>query len=257
MRRSSQQENNVQKERATAKEVDMKRRDFIKWSLGTSALIMLEMAGLGCSRDRSLKDLPVKFPALPYKDDALEPFISQETVRLHYGQHHSGYVERANRLIEGTRYARLPVEAIIRETFVVGQGEQTALHNNTAQAYNHTFYWHSMKPDGGGAPSDFMRRWIDTSFGDYGSFCQAFTEAATGRFGSGWTWLVLSQGRLEIMTTANAQNPMVFDKLPLLTLDVWEHAYYLDYRNRRGEYVQAFLDHLLNWDFAAANLGEA
>ena len=235
----------------------MKRRDFIRWSLGTGALIMLEMAGLGCSRDRSSQDLPVKFPALPYARDALAPFISPETVGLHYGQHHRGYVDRANRLIEGTRYARLPVEAIIRETYSEGQREQNALHNNIAQAYNHTFYWNSMKPGGGGAPTDFMRRWIDASFGDYRGFRQAFTEAAAGRFASGWTWLVLSQGRLEIMTTANALNPMVYGKLPLLTLDVWEHAYYLDYQNRRAEYVQAFLDHLLNWDFAAANLGEA
>ncbi len=235
----------------------MKRRDFMRWSLGTGALIMLEMAGLGCSRDRSPQDLPVKFPALPYKDDALEPYISQETIRLHYGQHHRGYVERANRLIKGTRYARLPVEAIIREAFVEGQFEQGQLYNNTAQAYNHTFYWNSMKPDGGGAPTEFMRRWIETSFGSYREFRTAFSKAATGRFASGWTWLVLSEGRLEIMTTANAHNPMVFGKLPLLTLDVWEHAYYLDYRNRRDEYVQAFLDHLLNWDFAAANLGEA
>jgi len=158
--------------------------------------------------------------------------------------------------VAGTPFARLPADAIIRESFDHDRCEQSQLFNNTAQAYNHTFYWKSMKPDGGGPPTEFMRSWIDKSFGNYRRFRRAFTKAATDRFASGWTWLVLSEDQLEVMATARAQNPLVFGKRPLLTLDVWEHAYYLDYQNKRSEYVQAFLDHLLNWDFAAANLGE-
>jgi Fe-Mn family superoxide dismutase len=235
----------------------MQRRAFLKWSVGAGALTALGLVGWGCTRDDDDTDQPIRLPRLPYGEDELAPYLSEETLRLHYAQHHRGYVRKANRLVRDTRLEKLPLVEIMRQSYRPKACQQNDIFNNAAQVFNHTFYWNSMKPDGGGAPSDFMRRWIDTSFGDYGSFCQAFTEAATGRFGSGWTWLVLSQGRLEIMTTANAQNPMVFDKLPLLTLDVWEHAYYLDYRNRRGEYVQAFLDHLLNWDFAAANLGEA
>ncbi len=234
----------------------MKRRDFIRWSIGTGALVMLELAGLGCSRDRSRNDLPIKRPPLPYESNALEPYLSRETLQAHYGQHHRGYVDRANRLLEGTRHARQPVEAIIRETYQTGTCRQEALFNNTAQAYNHAFYWKSMKPDGGGPPTELMQRWIDQSFGDYRRFAQAFADAANGHFASGWIGLVLSEGQLQIMTTTDAQNPIALGKLPLLTLDVWEHAYYLDYRHRRDEYVQAFLNHLLNWDFAAANLGE-
>ena len=235
----------------------MKRRDFIRWSIGTGALAMLGVVGLGCTRDRSGEDLPIKLPALPYADDALEPYISRETIGLHYGKHHRGYVERANRLLEGTSLAKRPAEAIIRESYQAGTCDQTALFNSTAQAYNHAFYWNSMKPGGGGPPTEFMQRWIDKSFGRYGNFRKAFADAANGHFASGWTWLVLSEGQLQIMTTTGAQNPMALGKLPLLTLDVWEHAYYVDYRNRRDEYIQAFLDHLLNWEFAAANLGEA
>ncbi len=235
----------------------MKRRDFIRWSIGASTLVMLEMAGLGCSRDRSGKDLPIKLPPLPYAEDALEPHLSKETLRFHYGRHHRAYVERANQLLDGSGLARKPVEAIMRESFKADTRKQTARFNNTAQAYNHAFYWSSMTPDGGGSPPEFMQRWIDDAFGSYQRFRQAFTDAANGHFASGWIWLVLSEGRLEIMATTNAQNPIVLGKLPLLTLDVWEHAYYLDYRNRRDEYVQVFLDHLVNWDFAAANLGEA
>jgi Fe-Mn family superoxide dismutase len=228
----------------------------MKWSLGAGALFMLEMSGLGCSRDPARPDLPVKFPPLPYDLDALTPYLSEAALRLHYDRHHRGYVERANRLLEGTRHARQPVEAIIRETFEDGRCTQTALFNNTAQAYNHTFFWNSMKPQGGGEPTELMRGWIEKSFGHYRDFRQAFGETARRHFASGWIWLVLSKGQLEIMATRDAQNPMVFGKLPLLTLDVWEHAYYPDYQQQRERYVEAFLDHLLNWDFAAANLGE-
>jgi Fe-Mn family superoxide dismutase len=235
----------------------MKRRDFIRWSLGAGALVMLDFAGLGCSRDRASQDLPVKFPSLPYKSDALEPYISKATISAHYGKHHRGYVDRANRLIEGTPFAQQPLEAIIRESYHTDQCAQEALFNNTAQAYNHAFYWNSMKPEGGGAPGEFMHHWIEKSFGPYDAFRNAFTEAANGHFASGWIWLVLSEGQLEIMATTGAQNPLAVGKIPLLTLDVWEHAYYLDYQNRRADYVEAFLEHLLNWEFAAANLGEA
>ncbi len=235
----------------------MKRRDFLRWSLGAGALVMLEMTGLGCSRDPSDKALPIKFPALPYDIDDLAPYLSEETLRVHHGQHHRAYVDRANRLLEGTDYAQRPVEVIIREIYQAGACDQDERFNNIAQAFNHAFYWKSMKPDGGGPPSDFMRPWIDKSFGRYRRFRQAFAEAANGHFASGWVWLVLSEGQLQIMTTTGAENPVALGKLPLLTLDVWEHAYYIDYRNRRAEYVEAYLEHLVNWDFAAANLGEA
>ena len=235
----------------------MKRRDFIRWSVGAGALVMLEMAGLGCSRDRSSEDLPIKLPPLPYANDALEPHLSRETIGFHYGRHHRAYVERANQLLTGSSLARRPIEAILRDSYKADTFKQTARFNNAAQAYNHAFYWNSMTPDGGGPPADYMQRWIDDAFGSYPKFKQAFADAANGHFASGWIWLVLSEGHLEIMATTNAQNPLVLGKLPLLTLDVWEHAYYLDYRNRRDEYVQAFLDHLVNWNFAAANLGEA
>jgi Fe-Mn family superoxide dismutase len=235
----------------------MKRRDFIRWSLGTGALVMLDMAGLGCSRDQTPQAPNIKFPQLPYKNDALEPYISKETILVHYDKHHRGYVDRANRLIEGTRFAQQPVEAIIREAYKADQCAQEALFNNTAQAYNHAFYWNSMKPGGGGPPSEFMHQWIEKSFGSYETFRKAFAETANGHFASGWIWLVLSEGQLEIMATTGAQNPIAIGKIPLLTLDVWEHAYYVDYRNKRAEYVEAFLAHLLNWEFAAANLGEA
>lgn len=235
----------------------MKRRDFLKWSLSAGVLGMLELSGVGCSRDRSHQDLPIKFPPLPYGSDALEPHISEQALRLHYERHHRGYVDRANRLLEGTPYARRPVEAILRETFAEGRCNQEALFNNTAQAYNHTFFWNSMRPGGGGQPGDLMGGWIEKSFGSYEQFRQAFADTARGHFASGWIWLVLSKGRLEVMATTNAQNPVVFAKLPLLVLDLWEHAYYLDYQHQRERYVETYLDHLLNWDFAAANLGAA
>ncbi len=234
----------------------MRRRDFIRWALGTGALTMLNMTYLGCSGEHASQDLPIKLPRLPYKNDALEPHISKAAVSVHYEKHHRGYVDRANRLIDGTQFAGQPVEAIIRAAYRADQCTQEALFNNTAQAYNHAFFWNSMKPSGGGPPGELMQPWIEKSFGTHEAFHKAFTEAANGHFASGWVWLVLSEGQLEIMTTAGAENPIAMGKLPLLTLDVWEHAYYLDYRNKRADYVQAYLDHLLNWEFAAANLGE-
>lgn len=191
-------------------------------------------------------------PPLPYPQAALEPHISARTVGIHYGKHHQGYVRKLNKALQGTPYATLPLPAIIKET--AGKAELTDIFNNAAQVWNHTFYWHSMKP-GAGAPKGKLAEKIQAQFGALENFNKAFATAAAGRFGSGWAWLVEADGgNLQIMTTANADNPLPRGLTPLITLDVWEHAYYLDYQSRRKEYIGAFLEHLVNWDFAEQNL---
>ncbi len=188
-----------------------------------------------------------ELPPLPYADDALAPHISSDTLALHHGKHHAGYVDNLNRLVEGTDHEGRSLEDVI----LAADG---ALLNNAGQTWNHTFYWSSMRPGGGGDPTGDIATAIAESFGGAEQFRKEFTEAATGQFGSGWAWLVADGDRLEIMSTANADLPMRHGRTALLTLDVWEHAYYLDHQNRRAEYVEAFLQHLINWDFAAANL---
>ena len=235
----------------------MERRTFLKWSLSVGALAALEVTGWGCSRDQKSMSHPIRLPALPYKLDALAPYLSEETLRFHYGKHHKGYVSNANRLVTDTRLENLSLTEMMRETFQPKTCEQSAIFNNAAQVFNHTFYWNSMKPGGGGAPAGLMEEWLTTSFGSYKSFREAFMDAARGRFASGWIWLVRKEGQLTVVDTANAVTPSVQGMQPLLVLDVWEHAYYLDYQNQRDKYVEAFLDHLINWEFAASNLGEA
>ena len=234
----------------------MQRRTFLKWSIGTGTLTVLSLMGWGCSRDDNTGQ-PIRLPSLPYDAGALEPYLSTDTLRLHYGKHHLGYAERVNRLVQGTSFAKLPLMETMRRSYQVGACEQSAIFNNAAQVYNHTFYWNSMRPQGGGAPGGLMAEWLDKSFGGYKTFRETFTETALRRFASGWVWLVLNEGQLAVMATGNAETPFVQGLQPLLVLDVWEHAYYLDYQNRRDRYVEAFLDHLVNWDFAADNLGEA
>jgi len=193
-----------------------------------------------------------ELPPLPYDLNALEPHISANTLSFHYGKHHQAYVTNLNGLIEGTDLATKSLEDVIRIT--AGDKDKVGIFNNAAQVWNHTFYWHSMAPQGGGKPKGALAEKINQDFGSYDEFTKLFKQAGVTQFGSGWAWLVLNKdGQLEIMKTANADLPMVHGKKALITCDVWEHAYYLDYQNRRPDYVEIFLNHLINWDFAEKN----
>ena len=196
--------------------------------------------------------MEIALPKLPYSLDALEPHISRNTLEIHHGKHHRAYVEKANGLIKDAGLSDQPLESIIQQT--AGKDSQRALFNNAAQAWNHAFYWRSLMPRGGGAPAGAIGKRIDTDFGDYGTFAEQMKEAATGQFGSGWAWLVLDGDSLGITATSNADTPLAHGHIPLLAIDVWEHAYYLDYQNRRADYAAAVIGHLLNWDFANRNL---
>lgn len=188
---------------------------------------------------------------LPYEQNALEPYISAETLSYHYDKHHRGYVDKLNKLIDGTPYAGLSLEDI-----VIKAREDAAIDilNNALQVWNHAFLWESMSPNGGSTPEGRIKEIVEESFGDLDTFRKRFKDAALSHFGSGWVWLVLDGPKLRILTTGNADSPVGTHMVPLMTLDVWEHAYYIDYRNDRVRYVDAFLDKLVNWKFAAANL---
>jgi Fe-Mn family superoxide dismutase len=190
-------------------------------------------------------------PPLPYKEDALEPYISKRTIEFHYGKHHKAYVDNTNQLAGAAGLAGLSLEELIKKS--AGSADMTSLFNNAAQAWNHNFYWKSMLP-GAHKPDKRLDKMIEASFGGYDNFAKEFENAALTQFGSGWAWLVLDQDKLKVTKTSNADNPLVHGQVPLLTLDVWEHAYYLDYQNRRADYVKAVRDNLLNWEFAASNL---
>lgn len=192
---------------------------------------------------------------LPYDGKALEPFISANTLSFHHGKHHAAYVNNFNNLAKDTPFASKPLEEVIKAT--AGDAAKVGLFNNAAQAWNHTFFWNSLKPNGGGKPTGTVLSKIEADFGSYEKFVEEFKAAAAGQFGSGWAWLSLDKGALKISKTANADNPLTHGQVPLLTLDVWEHAYYLDYQNRRPDFISAFLGHLVNWDFVAANLAKA
>ena len=215
-------------------------------------------------------------PPLPYPDNALDPVISANTIGFHYGKHHKGYVDNLNKLVTGTEFADLPLVNIITET--AGVADKTVIFNNAAQIWNHTFYWRSLRPNGGGEPSAKLKQKIEDSFGTVDACKKELATAAMAQFGSGWVWLVLDGDKLKVIKTGNADVPMTAGnkpllpvdlavktgnayaamtagKKPLLTIDVWEHAYYLDYQNRRADYVNAVLDKLINWDFATENLG--
>lgn len=191
-------------------------------------------------------------PPLPYGPADLEPVISARTVGLHHGTHQQGYVDTLNKLVEGTRFAGLSLEQTIRAT--AGIAEHTAIFDNAAQAWNHAFYWHSLRAPGGGPAPPRLAIRIDTSWGSLSAFREALKASALAQFGSGWTWLVQDGSRLRILNTPNADTPLVLQVRPLLAIDVWEHAYYLDHQNRRAEYLTGVIDTLLNWDFAAENL---
>src|SRR5450631_1219040 len=192
-------------------------------------------------------------PPLPYAENALDPVISASTIWFHYGKHHKGYVDNLNKLIAGTELADLSLENLIVET--AGKADKVAIFNNAAQAWNHTFYWRSLRAKGGGEPSAALKQRIEASFGSLDACKKDLATAATTQFGSGWVWLVLEADKLKVVKTSNAETPLTTAVTPLLTIDVWEHAYYLDYQNRRADYANAVLDKLINWGFAADNLG--
>jgi Fe-Mn family superoxide dismutase len=194
-------------------------------------------------------------PPLPYPEDALEPDYSARTISFHYGKHHKTYVDNLNKLIAGTEWEGKSLEEIIR--LAAADPAKVGIFNNAAQVWNHTFFWQCMKPKGGGRPTGKLAKMIDEAFGSYEKFVEQFKATAVGRFGSGWGWLVLEGGALKVVNTPNAETPLTKGQVALLTVDVWEHAYYLDYQNRRPDFVQAFLDKLVNWDFVAKNLAQA
>jgi len=198
--------------------------------------------------------MAISFPKLPYAEDALAPHVSARTLQFHHGKHHKAYVDKTNAAIDGTPLADKSLTEIIAAAHKSGD---KGLFNNSAQAWNHEFLWHSMTPNGGGAPNGELGEAVARDFGSFEAFTKAFTAAATGHFGSGWAWLVSDNGKLKITTTPDADTPMVHGQVALLTLDLWEHAYYLDYQNARPNYVDAFLKSLVNWDFAATNLAAA
>lgn len=196
--------------------------------------------------------MSIVLPPLPYAKEALEPYISALTLEYHYGKHHNAYVTNTNNLIKDTESENLSLEEIIRIS--ANDTAKTGLFNNAAQVWNHTFYWNSLKPGGGGMPYGAIVEKIDSDFGSYENFAKALKEAAMGQFGSGWAWLILENGKLAIHKTSNADTPIAHGKKPLLCIDVWEHAYYLDYKNARTDYADALINHLINWDFANKNL---
>ena len=198
---------------------------------------------------------PITLPPLPFAEGALAPVISAQTIGVHYGKHHKAYVDNLNKLIAGTEFEGEALEAIIKAT--AGKPDKSGIFNNAAQTWNHTFYWNSLKPGGGGAPGAAIAQKIDAAFGSHDKFKTEFANAAVTQFGSGWAWLVAEGGALKLIKTGNAENPLTKGQTPLLTIDVWEHAYYLDYQNRRPDHVNAVIDKLLNWDFAAENLSKA
>jgi Fe-Mn family superoxide dismutase len=194
-------------------------------------------------------------PPLPFAEGALAPVISANTLGFHYGKHHKAYVDNLNNLVKGGEFEGQSLEAIIKAT--AGKADKAGVFNNAAQVWNHTFYWNCLKPNGGGKPTGKIAQMIDSDLGGYDKFKADFAQTCVTQFGSGWGWLVAEGGKLKLVKTPNAENPMVKGQVALLTIDVWEHAYYLDYQNRRPDHVNAVIDKLLNWDFAAQNLAKA
>ncbi|MDD5557710.1 MAG: superoxide dismutase [bacterium] len=228
----------------------MTRRRFLATAAGSA----LAAAFGGLPRFAGAAE-PLILPPLPFGEGALEPVISARTISFHYGKHHRGYFDNLLRLIAGTEYAGMPLDRIVAAT--AGRPDRAAIFNNAAQTWNHTFYWRSLKPKGGGEPPAGLKRRIESSFGSVGACRKALAEAAAAQFGSGWAWLIRDGGTLKAARTPNAEIPAGKEVVPLLVIDVWEHAYYLDYQNRRAAYVEALIEKLLNWEFAAGNLGAA
>ncbi|BAZ46602.1 Mn-superoxide dismutase [Chondrocystis sp. NIES-4102] len=196
-----------------------------------------------------------ELPSLPYDYKALEPLISQSTLEFHHDKHHATYVSKYNDAVKGTDLDDKSLEEVIKMT--AGDQSKSGLFNNAAQAWNHSFYWQCMKPGGGGTPTGELAEKIEADFGSFEKFVEEFKNAGATQFGSGWAWLVLDNGTLKVTKTLNAENPLTSGQVPLLTMDVWEHAYYLDYQNKRPAYIDDFLGSLVNWDFVAENLAAA
>jgi len=226
---------------------EINRRDFLKVSAG-SALLLAMSHFPGTIRAASAYSLPL----LPYAENALEPVISAKTLSFHYGKHHRAYVDNLNKLVAGTVFADLSLEKIIDRT--ARDADKATIFNNAAQAWNHTFYWNSLHPKGGGEPPAILKQKIVADFGTLEACKRELAAAALTQFGSGWAWLVLNRDKIKVFKTGNADVPLTSDMKPLLTIDVWEHAYYLDYQNRRADYVTGVLDKLINWRFAENNL---
>ena len=196
--------------------------------------------------------MAVILPPLPFEKNALEPYISSQTLEYHYGKHHNTYVVNTNNMTKESELENISLEDIIIQS--VNDSTKVALFNNAAQVWNHTFYWNSLKPNGGGLPNGAVGQKISADFGSYENFVKLFKEAALGQFGSGWAWLVIENGKLSISKTSNADSPIAHGVQPILCIDVWEHAYYLDYKNGRADYTDAVIKNLLNWEFANTNL---
>ena len=229
------------------------RRSFV--AVAAAALGAAAYAGPQAPAPPPAPAGPITLPPLPWGESDLAPNLSQETISLHYGKHHKAYVDNANRMLANAPdLAKLPLEEIVKAT--AGQADKKGLFNNTAQIWNHTFYWKSLHPKGGGQPTGKLLAMVQSDFGDFAKFKEELAKAAVTQFGSGWAWVVVEGGKLKVEQTPNAENPLSSPgKKPLLTIDVWEHAYYVDYRNRRPDYVNAVLDKLINWEFANQNLG--
>lgn len=230
------------------------RRTFMTAAAGAAAGCATVPKGARCA---AVSGAPITLPPLPYAQDALAPLISAQTLSFHYGKHHQGYVNTLNKLLPGSSFAGQSLEAVVCAT--VGCADHAALFNNAAQVWNHTFYWKSLAPAGsGGAPSAALAAAIHAAFGSMEACNKALADAALTQFGSGWAWLVAKKGAVSVVKTPNAETPFTQKGVtPLLTLDVWEHAYYLDWQNRRADYVKAVLDKLVNWSFASANYAVA
>lgn len=252
--------------------MELSKRKFIKTFIKTGflasfasasfAVSSCKKANKGFSRlflnnNNKLKGnkMAIELPNLPYERNALAPHISEETLNFHYGKHHNAYVVNLNKLITGTELEGKELEEIIKIS--AKDPTKAGIFNNSAQVWNHTFYWNSMSPNGGGKPSGEVLAKIEESFGSYEKFVEEFKTAGATQFGSGWAWLVLENGKLKVTKTENAKTPLTSDATPLLTMDVWEHAYYLDFQNARPSYIDTFLEKLVNWDFVAQNLKNA
>lgn len=225
--------------------------------LATTANMFNPLPGFAESTHPLKKDstMTIELPPLPYDKNALEPHISGKTLEFHHGKHHKAYVDKTNELIKGTDLEGKSLEEIIKAAHK--DSSKAALFNNSAQVWNHTFYWNSLSSKGGGKPSGDLLKKIEADFGSYDKFAEEFKAAGVGQFGSGWAWLVLDGDKLKVTKTPNADLPLVHGQTAILTADVWEHAYYLDYQNRRPDYLGVFLEKLANWEFAAANLKAA
>jgi len=223
------------------------RRGFFRIAACGAILLMADRVSAAAAR--------FELKPLPYPDSSLQPVISEKTLGFHYGKHHKSYIENTNKLISGTKYADMSMEEIV--IAAAGDPENTSLFNNAAQVWNHDFYWKSLSPKGGGTPPSQLRIKMEESFGSVEACKKELADKAVSQFGSGYAWLVVEGGKLKALNTPNADNPLKLGSKPLLTLDVWEHAYYLDYQNRRADHVKAVLDKIINWNFAADNLERA